>query len=255
MPGDEDTAAGRTRPAPAVAYAVEEAHTGVKQPAADSAFVRELQSVPQPRTEATNGTSVHAPDAGENMNAEQQAAYWRAAEPAVLEGLLGEGSEDDGTKKVDVAVCEFQSHQSPLKMPNGEYVVEDGKRKTVPLRVRFRRIHDKDVEAANRKATRWIPNRSVRNGPKEPEVDAAVARCWLIYEATVPEDKATIWDQPALWSKHRVGNGPELVEALLDFGEKMNAVATIYGFSNMLAPDQMSEEDAVKNASSGRAKL
>jgi hypothetical protein len=192
-------------------------------------------------SQPARGTSVHAPSPEERpRNAEEQQAYYQAAEPAIVAGLLEEDSAND------VAVAEFPNHQIPLQKPDGTFVMENGKRKTVPLRVRFRKIGDKDVEAAQGKATIWLPNKTVRNGPKEPHVRQDVMRAWLIYEATVPEDKRAIWDQSALWTKHRVGNGPELVESLLSVGEKMQAVAVIYGHSDLLEGE--SQEEAVGNA-------
>lgn len=202
-----------------------------------------------PSSTQVQGTSVFSLSDEERPRSQaEEEAYWAAAEPDIEAGLW----ETVEAQDTDVAVCVFEGIRFPLKLPNGQYATNpDGSRKTVPMRIRFNKIKDSVVEAAQGKARRRVQNRTIRNGPPEYVVDESLQRSWIIYEATVPEDKATYWDVPARWDKYKVGNGPELIEKLLSLGQKLQAVATIYGHSDLLVNED--ETDRVVKPSAGQA--
>jgi hypothetical protein len=165
----------------------------------------------------------------------QDRAFYQAAEADILAGLFEALDEAD----VAVAVCTFPRFKFPVKHPDGETVQE-------PMRIRFRKQSDADIEAAQRRATMWVANRDIPNGPRVEQVNQARMRSWVIYNATVPEDKARYWDQTALVQRLRVGNGVEVIDKLLDAGEKLQAVNTIYGFSGLMANEESELERVAK---------
>lgn len=63
----------------------------------------------------------------------------------------------------------------------------------------------------------------------------------IIYAATIPEDKAAIWDNPALWNREAgVLGALDAIQDLLDAGEAAYAtqvIETISGFKHGVTPD------------------
>lgn len=188
--------------------------------------------------------SLHAPDPTELGRTEQaERAHWQAAEADILAGLFEAVDE----AQVAVAVATFPRFQFPLSTLDGKPVVDDlGKPRTEPMRVRFLKQNDADIEAAQRRATAWVPNRDVPGGPRVEQVNQARMRAWVIYNATVPEDRTKYWDRPELVKKLRCGNGVEVIDKLLDAGEKLQAVNVIYGHSGLMNQGESEMEQVAK---------
>jgi hypothetical protein len=187
---------------------------------------------------------LHAAEEGERpRTVEQERSYWQAAEADILAGLF-EAVEE---AQVAVAVATFPRFQFPLSTFDGKPVLDDqGKPVTEPMRVRFLKQGDVDIEAATRRATAWVPNRDVPGGPRVEQVNQARMRAWVIYNATVPEDKAKYWDRKELVNKLRCGNGVEVIDKLLDAGEKLQAVNIIYGHSGLMNVGESELEQVAK---------
>lgn len=188
--------------------------------------------------------SLHTPDAVDlGRTVEQERAHWQAAEADILAGLF----EGIAEAQVAVAVATFPRFQFPLSTLDGKPVTDDqGKPVTEPMRVRFLKQNDTDIEAAQRRATAWVPNRDVPGGPRVEQVNQARMRAWVIYNATVPEDKARYWDHKELVNKLRCGNGVEVIDKLLDAGEKLQAVNIIYGHSGLMNVGESELEQVAK---------
>jgi len=188
---------------------------------------------------------LHTPEDGSTppRTAEQERAFYQAAEPDILAGLFGAIEE----AQVAVAVATFPRFQFPLSRPDGTYVTDaQGERVTEPMRVRFLKQNDADIEAATRRGTTWVPNPDIPGGPRVERVNQARMRAWVIYNATVPEDKAKYWDRKELVQKLRAGNGVEVIEAMLDAGEKLQAVNVIYGHSGLMTRSESEAEQVAK---------
>jgi hypothetical protein len=174
---------------------------------------------------------------------EQERAYYQAAEADILAGLFGAIEE----AQIAVAVATFPRFQFPLSRPDGSYVTDaQGQPVTEPMRVRFRKQSDADIEAATRRATAWVANPDVPGGPRVERVNQARMRAWVIYNATVAEDRAKYWDRKEVIQKLRAGNGVDVVEALLDAGEKLQAVNVIYGHSGLMNRAESEFEQVAK---------
>jgi hypothetical protein len=186
---------------------------------------------------------LHAPDgAAPARTQEQERAFYQAAEPDILAGLFGAIDE----AAVSVVVCTFPRFQFPMLDDGRQILDADGKPISQPMRVRFLKCSDADIEAAQRRATTWVANPDVRNGPRVERVDQAKMRSWIIYNSTVPEDKALYWDRKELVSRLRAGNGVEVVDRLLDAGEKLQAVNAIYGHSGLMNQSESEVERIAK---------
>jgi hypothetical protein len=187
---------------------------------------------------------LHAPDEADRpRTVEQDRAYYQAAEADILAGLFEAVDE----AALSVAVCTFPRIRFALTNHDGSPVRDDqGNTVKEPMRVRFLKQTDVDIEAAQRRATVWVPNRDVPGGPRVEQVNQARMRSWVIYNATVAEDRAKYWDRKELVSKLRVGNGVEVIDKLLDVGEKLQAVNTIYGHSSLMSKDESEFEQVAK---------
>lgn len=108
------------------------------------------------------------------------------------------------------------------------------------------RIHplgEDDFNRCRKRCTKYVKSKTNAGVRIPEEVDTVKYRCMLIYEATVPEDRAKVWDNKALWKAKDLATGTEAVDILLKAGEK-NAVCdkidTISGY-------EMTEEEVSVN--------
>lgn len=108
------------------------------------------------------------------------------------------------------------------------------------------RIHplsEEDFNRCRKRCTKYVKSKTNAGVRIPEEVDTVKYRCMLIYEATVPEDRAKIWDNKQLWKAKDLATGIEAVDILLKAGEK-NAICekldTISGY-------EMTEEEVAKN--------
>ncbi len=109
------------------------------------------------------------------------------------------------------------------------------------------RIHplsEEDFNRCRKCCTKYTKSKSQAGIRIPEEVDTVRYRCMLIYEATVPEDRAKVWDNKKLWKAKDLATGIEAVDLLLKAGEK-NAVCekldTISGY-------ELTEEEVAKNS-------
>lgn len=104
-------------------------------------------------------------------------------------------------------------------------------------------LSESDFNRCRKLCTKYAKSKA-NGGIRVPEsVDTVKYRCMLIYEATVPEDRAKIWDNKKLWKAKDLATGTEAVDLLLKAGEK-NAICekldTISGY-------ELTEEEVAKN--------
>lgn len=110
--------------------------------------------------------------------------------------------------------------------------------------VRIRPLSEEDTRAARKKATTYMKNPQGAKLPQiEKEFDNAKFKSWLIYLATIEEDKQNIWNQPAIKQKFGLMEAWESVDVLLKAGEKnrlMDEVYRISGFDDEESADEVS---------------
>lgn len=84
---------------------------------------------------------------------------------------------------------------------------------------RIRPVSEEESLACHDRATKFAPRK--RGQPKrEIETNAAKFRSWLIYTATVDEDRAKTWDNKKAQEALDVLQGVDMIDAVLLSGEK-----------------------------------
>ena len=110
------------------------------------------------------------------------------------------------------------------------------------LKFRIRPLSEEEYDKCKSQNTRFVRNKAI--GIRIPEdVDRNMFRNALIYQATVDEDRTSIWDNKEAWRKLDVLSGAELVGKVLKAGEKdaiCEKIDEISGYEAML-------EDTAKN--------
>lgn len=107
---------------------------------------------------------------------------------------------------------------------------------------RIRPLSEEESVQCREHATRYAPRK--RGQPKqEIETNAAKFRSWLIYAATVDEDRAKTWDNKKAQEALGVLQGVDMIDAVLLSGEKdriIDRINEISGYGDDL-------EDTAKN--------
>lgn len=113
--------------------------------------------------------------------------------------------------------------------------IEIRRRGTLVGSFRIRPLHEGDVDACRKKATTY--KKSPQLGVKIAEdTDNARLRSLLIYEATLPADRAGLWDNKAAQTRVEAMDGPGLIDRLLFVGEKeaiIRKIDEVSGFSEL----------------------
>ncbi len=111
----------------------------------------------------------------------------------------------------------------------------------------IRPLCSEEYEKCRKKHTKYLRNKHL--GMKVPdEINRVKYQSEVIYEATVDEDKAKLWDNREIWKalnakKDRIMNGLDVIEYSLKAGEKeriLEAIDKISGYDDNL-------EDVAKN--------
>ena len=104
-------------------------------------------------------------------------------------------------------------------------------------------LSEDDFNRCRKRCTKYVKSKT-QGGIRVPEeVDTVKYRCMLIYEATVPEDRAKIWDNKKLWKAKDLATGVEAVDILLKAGEK-NAICEKL---DAISGYELTEEEVAKN--------
>lgn len=102
--------------------------------------------------------------------------------------------------------------------------------------VRIRPLSEEELRTARKKATIYMPNPNGKKLPPiEKDFDNAKFKSWIIYLATVEEDKQKIWGQTTIMQKFGLMEAWESIDVLLKAGEKnrlMREVSDVSGFDD-----------------------
>ena len=106
---------------------------------------------------------------------------------------------------------------------------------------RVRPLSSDEIESCRRSATKYAP---CKKGEPKKEIDCSnsLFQSYLIYTATIGEDRAKIWDNTKAQEKLNVMFGVDMVDKVLLAGEKSRVIDIIMdnsGFGD--------EEDTAKN--------
>lgn len=107
--------------------------------------------------------------------------------------MATEASQEDILKML-VSASEYKKDADQIVTIS---IRRDGKPVVPPFRVHP--LDEKDIDLAHKKSTRFGPNPQGRRLPKiELETDTGLENSWIIYLATVDEDKEKLWNNPTL---------------------------------------------------------
>ncbi len=136
------------------------------------------------------------------------------SESELLRGLIEAGTEKDS----EAAYERIQIRR------NGKLKFE----------FRIRPISEDESLACHDHATKFAPRK--RGQPKrEIETNMSKFRSWLIYTATVDEDRAKLWDNKQAQQAFNVLQGADLIDCVLLSGEKdriIDRINEISGYSD-----------------------
>lgn len=168
-------------------------------------------------------TKKNTPVEEVEMGAEADKNLIRSYEDDILGGLL--------------AAANFQNDEDEI-VP-----IEIARNGVVLLKFRIRPLSEDEYSKCKNRYTKYVRNKQI--GIKLPEdTDSVMYRNALIYQATVDEDRAKLWDNKEAWRKLDVINGVELIGKVLKAGEKdavLEKIDEISGYSSVL-------EETAKNS-------
>nr|DAI35732.1 MAG TPA: tail assembly chaperone protein [Caudoviricetes sp.] len=114
------------------------------------------------------------------------------------------------------------------------YTMRVVRKKVVLFTFRVCPLSEEQYDRCREKNTKYVRNKRI--GVKVPESTNSVRyRSQLIYEATIPEDRAKIWDNKQMWEKLNAASGIDAIDKILMSGEKdkiLEQIDAISGFDN-----------------------
>ncbi len=147
-------------------------------------------------------------------------------EEALLRGLIEAGKEKDN----ESAYRKVQIRRNGV----------------LKFEFRIRPVSEEESMACHDNATKFAPRK--RGQPKkEIETNAAKFRSWLIYTATVDEDRAKTWDNKQAQNVFNVLQGVDMIDAVLLSGEKDRIIELINEISGYSDETEETPEERAKN--------
>lgn len=105
--------------------------------------------------------------------------------------------------------------------------VEVARKGHLLFRFRIRALGEREYHDCRDRATKYERSRQFGGLRMPADTDMARYRSFLIYTATVEEDRTRFWDSKEAQKKLDVLNGPDLIDRVLLAGEKDAIVARI----------------------------
>lgn len=174
------------------------------------------------------------------MAAKADAKLEAAAEP--IEEVSNEKPSKEELKEYEGDI--FNAIMDAANYQNDEiYTIRIIRHDTVMFKFRVRPLSEEQYNRCREKQTKYVRNKRI--GVKVPETTNTVRyRSALIYEATVPEDRAKIWDNKQAWESLNVASGIDAIDKILKSGEKDEIISKIDGISGF---DDSELEETTKN--------
>ena len=111
---------------------------------------------------------------------------------------------------------------------------------------RIRPLSEDETNACLDHASKFAPRR--KGQPKRKiETDLAKFRSWLIYTATVDEDRKKTWDNKQAQEALDILHGVDMIDAVLLAGEKDAVISRIDEISGYGSDDGETPDDTAKN--------
>lgn len=156
----------------------------------------------------------------DNKAVAEQVVSTPHAEEDFLQGLIeAENYVEDEQVEVEVA--------RPIKDSNGNPIGES----KVFFKFRIKPLSEAEYNACRKAHTKYNKNKQLGIVVAE-DTDNVRYRCQLIYNATVQEDRESLWDNKRAWEAYRakghmIKNGLDIIEFALKAGEKDQIVDLI----------------------------
>lgn len=99
--------------------------------------------------------------------------------------------------------------------------------------VRLHPLSEPDVRKARKAATSYVKNKKNNRFVKEEEFNTSTFNSWLIYLATVDEDRERVWDNKGFMKQHGLMQGWESIDKLIPFGKKRQMAELVLEISGM----------------------
>ncbi len=182
-----------------------------------------------PAAQETDGTDADTEKM--EFTKEQTANQMRMHEEDFLQGLID-------------AACYAAEERKVIEIARKDPSTGESR---VYFRFTIRPLAEEEYDRCKKKHTKYVRNKSI--GVKMPEDTNAVKyRDALIYQATVEEDRAKLWDNKKAWEVMRdkglqIMNGLDVIEYSLKAGEKdavIDEIDKLSGYGSNL-------EEVVKN--------
>lgn len=123
------------------------------------------------------------------------------------------------------------------------YTVRVIRKGVILFTFRIRPLSEEDYARCRKKNTKFVRNKRV--GVTVPEeLNTVRYRSQLIYEATIPEDRAKLWDNKQMWDAVNVASGIDAIDKILKSGEKDKILEQLDAISGY---DNSELEEATKN--------
>lgn len=124
-----------------------------------------------------------------------------------------------------------------------QQTIEIARRGKVYFRFRIHPLTEAEYNACRDKATKYKKNRRLGGIKMPEEQDNSRYRSLLIYEATVDEDRAKIWNNKKVWDQLDVISGVQLIDKVLLPGEKEAVIEQI----DKLSGYDLEDDDSVES--------
>lgn len=141
-----------------------------------------------------------------------------------------------------LAAAEFQSEETLRK----EIEIKRAGKSYFSFTIRP--LSNEEFQSARKKATKYMPNPQNRKLPPiEKDFDSAAFHYWIIYFATIDEDREKVWNNAEIKKRFGLFQPIESIELLLMPGERTRIVDIIMDISGLSADEELTTEDAIKN--------
>lgn len=140
-----------------------------------------------------------------------------------------------------IAAADYKTNEDEIQKIE---IVRNGK---VYFTFRIRPLGEEEYDKCKTRHTKYVRNKQL--GIKLPEDTNTVKyRCALIYQATLEEDRAQLWDNKKIWEAlntkgHQIINGLDVIESSLRGGEKEKIIECI----DKLSGYESNIEEVAKN--------
>lgn len=167
-------------------------------------------------------------------------------ENANITGLESSSNFVQDEKSLIAALLEAADYKSSNE--ENTRTIKVKKNDNVLFAFRIRALSQSEIDAAAKKATKQIPNPA---GPKYPAISGERSRSkyhnYLIYTATVEEDRKKIWGNSEFKLKKDILDEADSVDIILKGGIKSRVVDEILKLSGFNDDDIVDEEEYIKN--------